>query len=833
MTDTLHNILEFNPESVGFDRERLKRSVANRLMYSVGKDPITATELDWFFAIAYAVRDRLVRRWMQSARDHYIKDHKRVYYLSAEFLIGRSLDNALCALDIHGEMRKALAEMGIDPGLIESLEDDPALGNGGLGRLAACFLDSMAAMNITGMGYGIRYEYGMFKQGLKEGWQVEYPDHWLEVGNPWEFPRPEVVFSVGFGGQVEHRDGQSHWIPSEEVNAMAYDMLVPGWGTDSVNILRLWSAKSSHNIDLVQFNQGKYTESVARKSQSETVSRVLYPDDSTREGKELRLRQEFFFVSASVQDILRRFREHNEDWDSLPEKVAIHLNDTHPSLAVPELIRLLVDVHQLDCEYVWELTGRVFSYTNHTLMPEALETWPTEMMSRLLPRHHEIILQINERFLNSVAEKYPGDIDLIRRVSLVEEGHEQRLRMGHISVLASHKVNGVSAVHSQLVKERLFPDFDRLFPGRFINITNGITHRRWLDLANPGLASLIDESIGDGWRRDLQQLHRFEQIQSDGDKMARFRQVKHENKVVLAELIRVNTGIIVDPASMFDVQVKRMHEYKRQLLNILQVIARYFRILDNPQEIGVPRVVIFAGKAASAYWMAKLTIKLISDVADLINNDRRVGNRLKVVFLSNYNVSLAQSIIAGADLSEQISTAGTEASGTGNMKLALNGALTIGTEDGANIEIREEVGDDNIFIFGNSVEQVESLRTHSYLPRVWLEQDEELSAVIEAIRRGDFSPEQPDRYADLISSLENSDYYQVFADFRAYMDCQLRVDAAFADAESWSRMALLNVCRMGKFSSDRAIEDYARAVWSVDDQIRVEQSVGQDLGEES
>ncbi|MFT5112365.1 MAG: starch phosphorylase [Parasphingorhabdus sp.] len=819
MNDWNHNVIEFKPESVDLDPERLKRSVANRLMYAVGKDPITATELDWFFAIAFAVRDRMVNRWMQSSRQHYIKDHKRVYYLSAEFLIGRSLDNALSALDIFAEMRTGLEEMGLSPSLIEDREDDPALGNGGLGRLAACFLDSMAALNIAGMGYGIRYEYGMFKQGLKDGWQVEYPDHWLEDGNPWEFPRPEVVYSVNFGGQIEHQNGKSRWVPSDEVNAMAYDMLIPGWGTDSVNTLRLWSAKSTHDIDLVQFNQGKYTEAVARKNQSETVSRVLYPDDSTAEGRELRLRQEYFFVSASIQDLVRRFCEHNDDWDLLPEKVAVHLNDTHPSLAIPELMRMLIDIHELEWDHAWRLLQQVFSYTNHTLMPEALETWPTEVLSRVLPRHLELILQMNEKFLNGVAEQHPGDTDLLRRVSLVEEGYEQRIRMGQLSVLASHKVNGVSAVHSQLVKDRLFPDFNRLFPGRFINITNGITHRRWLDLANPKLSAMLDECIGKQWRRDLYVTRSFEKIESDPEKLHQFSAIKLSNKQRLAKVIFESTGIRVNSHAMFDVQIKRMHEYKRQLLNVLQVVARYQRILKNPNEAIVPRVVVFSGKAASAYWMAKLIIKLINDVARVVNSDERVGNRLKVVFLPNYNVSLAQHIIAAADLSEQISTAGTEASGTGNMKLALNGALTIGTDDGANIEIREEVGDENIFIFGHSVDEVENLRTRGYLPRTCIDADAELAEVITSIRQGDFCPEQLDRYSDLINNLENSDYYQVLADFRSYMDCQSRVDRLYEDQDAWIRKALKNVSRMGKFSSDRAISDYAEKVWKVSDQV--------------
>jgi starch phosphorylase len=792
-----HALPEFQPEPVGTDRESLKRSIANRLLYTVGKDPHAAHPRDWLTALSHVVRDRLVERWMATTRAQYQQDVKRVYYFSLEYLVGRALTNGLLALGVYEDCRAALAEMGIELSQLEALEEDAALGNGGLGRLAACFLDSMATLDLPGFGYGIRYDYGMFAQAFKDGWQVEHPDHWLAAGNPWEFPRSEVVYPVKFGGRVERRDGVAHWVDSDDVQAMAYDTIVPGYGTHAVNTLRLWSAKSTRDIDLAAFNRGHYSLAVEAKNHSENVSRVLYPDDSSAEGRELRLRQEYFFVSASLQDILRRFRGDHQDWDLLPTKAAVHLNDTHPALAVPELMRLLTDVHGLPWDQAWELSGRVFSYTNHTLMPEALETWPTELLAQVLPRILEIILQINSRFLKQVSETHGADLDLLSQVSLIEEDGQQRARMGHLSVLASHKINGVSAIHSGLVRDTLFADFARLYPERFVNVTNGVTPRRWLNQANPELATLIDARIGDDWRVDLDRLGDLAPLAADPELGTAFRAIKTANKTRLAKLVAAETGVILDPASLFDVHVKRIHEYKRQLLNLLQVIARYNRIKADPDKDWVPRSVIFAGKAASAYWMAKLIIKLI--------------------FVPNYSVSAAEVIIPAAELSEQISTAGTEGSGTGNMKLALNGALTIGTEDGANIEILEAVGADNIFILGLKVDEVAQLRRNGYDPTHYYNANSELKQVLEQIAEGHFSPEQPDRFQAIVDALTaHGDHYLVLADFADYMACQDRVDQAYRDPADWTRRAILNVAAMGRFSSDRAIRTYAETVWSVE-----------------
>jgi starch phosphorylase len=812
-----HAMSEFHPEPVGTDRESLKRSIANRLLYTVGKDPHAAHPRDWLTALAHVVRDRLVERWMATTRAQYQQDVKRVYYFSVEYLIGRALTNGLLALGVYDDCRAALAEMGIELSQLEALEEDAALGNGGLGRLAACFLDSMATLDLPGFGYGIRYDYGMFAQAFKDGWQVEHPDHWLAAGNPWEFPRSEVVYPVKFGGRVERRDGVAHWVDSDDVLAMAYDTIVPGYGTHAVNTLRLWSAKSTRDIDLAAFNRGHYSLAVEAKNRSENVSRVLYPDDSSAEGRELRLRQEYFFVSASLQDILRRFRSDHQDWDLLPDKAAVHLNDTHPALAVPELMRLLTDVHGLPWDQAWALSGRVFSYTNHTLMPEALETWPTELLGQVLPRILEIILKINGRFLEQVSETPGADLDLLSQVSLIEEDGQQRARMGHLSVLASHKINGVSAIHSGLVRDTLFADFARLYPERFVNVTNGVTPRRWLNQANPELAALIDTRIGGDWRVDLDRLGDLAPLAADPELGAAFRAIKTANKTRLAKLVAVQTGVILDPASLFDVHVKRIHEYKRQLLNLLQVIARYNRIKAAPEEDWVPRSVIFAGKAASAYWMAKLIIKLINDVARTVNADPEVDGRLKIAFVPNYSVSAAGMMTSAAELSEQISTAGTEASGTGNMKLALNGALTIGTEDGANIEILDAVAKDNIFIFGLSVDQVAQLRRDGYDPSHYYDVDSELKRALEQIAGGHFSPEQPDRFKAIVDALTvHGDHYLVLADFADYMACQDRVDQAYRDPADWTRRAILNVAAMGHFSSDRAIRTYAETVWSVE-----------------
>jgi starch phosphorylase len=721
----------------------------------------------------------------------------------------------MLALDLMPTVRQALHELDVDLDELLNLEPDAALGNGGLGRLAACFLDSMATQGVAGFGYGIRYDYGMFRQCIVDGQQVEVPDYWMTHGNPWEFQRPEIRVLVRYGGRLEEDGKTVRWVDTEDVLAMAYDQIIPGYGTKVTNTLRLWSAKATEEIDLSAFNRGNYFGAVETKNHSENVSRVLYPDDSTLLGRELRLRQEYFFVSASLQDIVRRYQVNHQDFDALPDKVSIHLNDTHPVLAIPELMRLLVDEHKLDWKYAWSLCRRVFSYTNHTLMQEALETWPVSMLGRVLPRHLRIIFDINADFLESIAARHGHDTDLMRRVSLVDEGGERYVRMAYLAVVASHSVNGVSALHSELMKTSIFRDFARLWPERFNNKTNGVTPRRWLAQANPGLAALIDERLGPDWRRQLELLHGLRDYEHDSCFMASFRAIKRVNKERLAAYVQKQLCITLNPDAMFDVHVKRMHEYKRQLLNVLHVVTRYQAILAEPDADWVPRVVIFAGKSASAYYFAKLVIRLINDVAATVNNDPRIGDRLKVVFIPNYRVSLAELIIPAADLSEQISTAGTEASGTGNMKLALNGALTIGTLDGANVEIREQVGADNIFIFGNTIEQVAAIRAGAYRPREIYEADPRLKSTLDAIRDGLFSPQQPDRYRNIYDALVNhGDHYLLLADYASYVATQHEVDAVFRQPDEWSRRALLNVAGMGVFSSDRTILEYARTIWN-------------------
>ncbi len=805
---------DFTYDTPAPDLAALKRDIANRLMFTVGKDPQAARPVDWLHAASFAVRDLLVERWMKTTRAIKAGDLKHAYYLSMEFLIGRTFTNALLTLDLLPQMRQALAEMGIDLDTIAELEPDAALGNGGLGRLAACFLESMATRGVPGYGYGIRYDYGMFRQVIKDGQQVEIPDYWLTAGNPWEFPRPEVQYRVQFGGRVEQHGDRYEWVDTHDVLAMAYDTIIPGYGTEVTNTLRLWSAKATEDIDLSAFNRGDYFAAVARKNLSENVSRVLYPDDSTPSGRELRLHQEYFFVSASVQDLMRRYLSQHDTFDAFADKVSIHLNDTHPVLAIPELMRLFLDVHRLPWMDAWRICRKVFSYTNHTLMHEALETWPVDMLGRVLPRHLQIMFDINAHFLKRIAVDFPGDPDLSRRVSLVDEGGERRLRMAYLAVVASHSVNGVSALHSNLMTESIFADFARLWPERFNNKTNGVTQRRWLALANPELSALLDDTIGRGWRLRLTQLAQLKSHLDDPALIERFRAAKRANKQRMADWLQTHMNLAVPVDALFDVQVKRIHEYKRQLLNVLHVVTRYLRILEQPGSVTVPRVVLFAGKAASAYYVAKLIIRLINDVARTVNTDDRVGDLLKVVFVPNYSVSLAEKIIPAADLSEQISTAGTEASGTGNMKLALNGALTIGTLDGANVEIRENVGDDNIFIFGNTTPEVEALRRSGYQPHAVMMANPELRRVLEAIRDGRFNSEEPGRYQQLYDILVNwGDHYLLLADYASYINAQERVDALWRDPQAWAKKALRNIAGMGPFSSDRTIDEYAADIW--------------------
>ncbi|MEY4753282.1 MAG: hypothetical protein RJA44_957, partial [Pseudomonadota bacterium] len=759
-------------------------------------------------------RDHLVERWMKTTRAQYAQDVKRVYYMSMEFLIGRTFSNALLALDVMPIVRQALIELDVDPDKILDLEPDAALGNGGLGRLAACFLDSMATIGVPGFGYGIRYDYGMFRQTIVDGRQVEVPDYWLKNGNPWEFPRPEVTYRVRFGGRLEQHGEAVRWVDTDDVQAMAYDTIIPGYGTMATNTLRLWSAKASEEINLRAFNQGNYFGAVESKNHSENVSRVLYPDDSTLSGRELRLRQEYFFCSASLQDVVHRYLRTHTGFEQLPDKVSIHLNDTHPVLAIPELMRILLDEQRLPWAQAWSLCQQIFSYTNHTLMHEALETWPLDLFGRVLPRHLRIIFDINAHFLAEVTLRFGHDTELQRRVSLIDESGERRVRMAYLAVVASHSINGVSALHSELMKQSIFADFAQIWPERFNNKTNGVTPRRWLAQANPGLAALLDQRLGKGWRRQLDQLEGLRHSVDIPGFLGAFRRVKRHNKERLARLVLQQVGVNLNPDALFDVQVKRIHEYKRQLLNVLHVVTRYQRILANPDANWVPRVAIFAGKAASAYHMAKLVIKLINDVAKTVNNDARVGDKLKVVFIPNYSVSLAEVIIPAADLSEQISTAGTEASGTGNMKFALNGALTIGTLDGANVEILENVGAENIFIFGNTTEQVAELRANGYQPRRIYEGNAELRGALDAIRDGVFSPEEPGRFQQIFDTLVHwGDHYQLLADYASYVETQDQVDALYRNADEWSRRAVLNVAGMGPFSSDRTIAQYAHEIW--------------------
>jgi len=818
--DKQHKPLNLNLSSV-------KQSMNNHLIFSVGKDTITATHRDWFFALAEVVRERLIERWMDTMRRYYNNDAKRVYYFSMEFLIGRSLMNSVLNVGFVDEVRQACVEAGIDLDKVTELEFDAALGNGGLGRLAACFLDSMATIGLPGYGMGIRYEYGMFNQKIEDGWQVEHPDNWLRYGNPWEFPRPEVLYPVKFHGHVvqycdEGGTPHHHWIETEDVMAMAYDTPVPGYGLNTVNNMRLWSAKASRDFDLKYFNEGNYIKAVEDKNESENLSKVLYPDDTTNMGKELRLKQQYFFVSASLQDILYRFRKHHETFDELPDKVAIQLNDTHPSIAIPELMRLLLDIHHLEWNHAWDITTRTFSYTNHTLMPEALETWAVSLFESVLPRHLQIIYEINQRFLKGVMHHFPGDNELIKRMSIIDETHGRRVRMAHLAIVGSHHVNGVARLHSELMRTTIFADFDRYYPGKLTNITNGITPRLWLNQANPGLTSLITNRIGKEWITDLSQLRQLAKLVGDRAFQAEFRTVKRANKERLAELVMDRLAIEINPDSLFDVQVKRIHEYKRQLLNLLHVVTLYNRIRANPSLDVVPRTVIIAGKAAPGYATAKLIIKLANSIADIVNNDPAVRGLLKLVFIPNYDVSTASIIIPAADLSQQISTAGTEASGTGNMKLALNGALTIGTLDGANIEIMEEVGKDNIFIFGLDAQEVAAMKGSGYNPWDYYHANAELKQALDMIASGYFSPEQADRFQPIVNNLTHGgDPYLLLADYAAYVAAQERVEALYRDQQQWTHHAILNVAGMGKFSSDRAIGEYAEKIWGAKPVLKV------------
>ena len=803
----------------------MKQGLKNHLVFSCFKIDAMATPRDWYHTAAYTVRDHVVERWVKTSSAYYNQDPKRIYYLSLEFLIGRMMSNAALNLGIQNELSEGLGALGHNLEAAVEMEQDAALGNGGLGRLAACFLDSMATMDIPATGYGIRYEYGMFKQSIEHGQQMENPDNWLRYGNIWEFQRPESTYMIKFYGKVvqvpTENGSKSHWVDEEHVVAMAYDVPVPGYGTETVNNLRLWSAKATKEFDLSHFNDGNYEQAVENRNETETISKVLYPNDSSASGRELRLKQQYFFVSASIQDILRRFTSTREvkaqaDWKDLPNKVAIQLNDTHPSIGVAEMMYQLVDMHDLDWDFAWGLVTKIFAYTNHTLMPEALETWSIDLFGSLLPRHLEIIYRINHEFLQMVNHHFPGDTALLQRVSIIDESHGRRVRMAHLAVVGSHTVNGVAALHSELLKTTLFADFNKIYPGKLTNVTNGITPRRWLNQANPQLTALIAKAIGDGFQKDLTKLIKLTPLADDKDFRKAFRAVKKSNKVRLAKKIEALTGVKLNTDSLFDVQIKRIHEYKRQLLNLLHVITLYNRIRKGEGKNITPRTVIFGGKAAPGYWMAKQIIRLINDVAAMVNDDPAVGDKLKVVFYPNYEVSAAEILFPGSDLSEQISTAGTEASGTGNMKMALNGALTIGTLDGANVEIMEEVGDDNIFIFGLTTPEVAQTKSNGYNPWDYYYANIELKEVLDMIAGGFFSVDEPSRYQPIFDNLmHKGDQYLLLADYASYIACQDSVGALYQDQEAWSRHAVLNVARMAKFSSDRTIGEYAKNIWNV------------------
>ncbi len=801
----------------------LSNRLIENLHHQLAKLPTHASRNDWYMALAYAVRERVLDRYISTldAIAGVSGGVKVVAYLSAEFLVGPHLGNSLVNLGLRDEADQAVAGVGQDLAAILEQEEEPGLGNGGLGRLAACYMDSLATLNIPAVGYGIRYEFGIFDQTIRDGWQVERTDKWLRFGNPWEIVRTEITYDVQFGGRTEaYTDAQGHycvqWVPERMVKGVAYDTPVPGYGVPTANLLRLWKAEATESFDFDAFNVGDYYGAVHEKAASETISKVLYPNDEPEAGKELRLTQQYFFVSCSLQDMIRLHLMRGKRLEEFHSYWAAQLNDTHPSIAVAELMRLLVDEHSLDWESAWAITQQTCGYTNHTLLAEALEKWPLPLFARLLPRHLEIIYEINHRFLGDVRRAHPEDEDLPRRVSLIDETGSKYVRMAHLAVVGSHAVNGVAALHSELLKETVLRDFYTVMPGKFLNVTNGVTPRRWMVLSNPRLAALITRNIGDRWISDLEhELNRIEPLADDTGFQREWQAVKAENKVDLAALIKDRTGIKVDPQSLFDIQVKRLHEYKRQHLNVLYLITLYSRLTHSRGDATTPRTVIFGGKAAPGYWMAKLIIKLITSVADVINGDRRVSDRLKVVFLPDFNVKNSQRVYPAADLSEQISLAGKEASGTGNMKFSMNGALTIGTLDGANVEIRDAVGHENFFLFGLTAGDVERIRTNGYNPRAIYESNAELRETLDLIRDGAFSNGDRELFRLLVDALIYHDTYMLLADYQAYVDCQQRVQDAYRDRAGWTRMSILNSARVGRFSSDRSIREYSRDIWHV------------------
>ena len=807
-------------ERTALTKEALKRAFLDDLFYVQGKFPALATQNDYYQALSYAVRDRMLQRWISTAAVYTKQGSRTVAYLSAEFLMGPHLGNNLINLGIHEQVKQAVTELGLNFDDLLAQEEEPGLGNGGLGRLAACFIDSLATLEIPAMGYGIRYEFGIFQQDIVEGWQVEKTDKWLRFGNPWEIVRPEWAVNVQLGGSTEQFQDEQHrlrirWVPAKVVVGVPYDTPILGYHVNTANTLRLWKAEAPESFDFAVFNRGDYYGAVHQKVASENLSKVLYPNDEQSKGKELRLEQQYFFVSCSLQDMLRILHVQKIPLANFHEKFAVQLNDTHPAIAVAELLRLLLDDHAVAWDDAWSIVGKTFAYTNHTLLPEALEQWPLAIFSKVLPRHLELIYEINARFLDEVRIRFFGNEARLARLSLINEGGERYVRMAHLACVGSHTINGVAELHSELLKQDVLKDFYELWPDKFTNKTNGVTPRRWMVLANPRLSGLITDTIGPGWIKDLSQLRRLEPLAADAGFRSMWRGIKYSNKRDFADYVQTRTGVIIDPQSIYDVQVKRIHEYKRQHLNILHVIALYRRLKSGVDTDMQPRTFIFGGKAAPGYHLAKLMIKLINSVGDVVNRDPEIRDRIKVVFLPNFSVTNGQKVYPAADLSEQVSTAGKEASGTGNMKFSMNGALTIGTMDGANIEIREEVGAENFFLFGLTAQEVSDLQARGYQPHQYYERNPELKDIIDLIRGGFFSRGDTELFRPLIGGLLHHDPYLLFADYQSYVDCQRQVDGAYRDVEHWTKMSILNTARSGKFSSDRTIREYASQIWKV------------------
>jgi starch phosphorylase len=818
---TTNPLIQVEDDRTGLSIETLRRALADNLFYLQGKFPLIASRHDCYMALAYTIRDRLLQRWLNTAQTYLSDDNKVVCYLSAEFLVGPHLGNNLVNLGLYEQVKQAVTDSGLDLEELIQIEEEPGLGNGGLGRLAACYMDSLATLEIPAIGYGIRYEFGIFDQEIRDGWQVEITDKWLQYGNPWELARPEAAVQVELGGHTEtYKDNQDQyrvrWVPGHIIKGIPYDTPILGYKVNTANTMRLWRAEAADSFNFQRFNVGDYYGAVNEKVASENLTKVLYPNDEQLQGKELRLTQQFFFVSCSLQDMIRLHLAEQPSLDNFHEHFAIQLNDTHPAISVAELMRLLVDKHFFDWDKAWNITQKALGYTNHTLLPEALEKWPLSLFGSLLPRHLEIIYEINQRFLDEVRIRYPGDGDKLARLSLIDESGEKYVRMAHLACVGSHAINGVAALHSELLKETILKDFYELWPEKFSNKTNGVTPRRWLVLSNPRLSQLITEKIGENWVKNLYELKQLEFFAEDSHFQTRWQDIKKAIKQDLAAYIRLNNDLVVNPDSLFDVQVKRIHEYKRQHLNVLHIISLYLRLKNNPNLEIPPRTFIFGGKAAPGYVMAKLIIKLINAVAEVVNRDPAIGDRLKVVFLNNYNVKLGQRVYPAADLSEQISTAGKEASGTGNMKFSMNGALTIGTLDGANVEIRQEVGSENFFLFGLTTPEVAQLQATGYHPWDYYQGNADLKGVIDLINSGFFAHGDTELFRPLTENLLHQDPYLLLADYQSYLDCQEKVSQAYQDPQHWTKMAILNVARMGKFSSDRSIREYCQEIWNIE-----------------